>query len=103
MLKPLNGLGGRTDQINSAIRLFLNGRVKLKIFLQEAASDKEVASLSSLVEIARGSEAGPGFRAEGPVERSASSEVYAPHFVVEGDGFFVEWQMEDAALQVKAS
>ena len=62
-----------------------------------------MASLSSLVEITGSSEAGRGFRAERPVERSTSPEVYAPHFVVEGDGFFVEWQMEDAALQVKAS
>lgn len=27
--------------------------------------------------------------------------VYGPRFIVEGDGFFVEWQMEDSAPQAK--
>jgi hypothetical protein len=59
--------------------------------------------LSNLAEITRSPDAGHGFIQEGPVERSASSEVYAPRFFVEGDGFFVEWQMEDAAPRAKAS
>lgn len=59
--------------------------------------------MSSLVEITQTPEAGGGARAEHTIERSASSEVYAPRFVLEGDGFFVECQMEDAALQVKTS
>lgn len=66
------------------------------------ASDQGGSKLSSLVEISRSSEAG-GIHAERPVRRNAPSEVYAPRFADDGDGFFVEWQMEHAAFQVKAS
>jgi hypothetical protein len=58
--------------------------------------------LSDLAEITRSWEAGHGFVADGPGDRSASSEVYAHRFVVQGDGFFVEWQMDDTAPPAKS-